>query len=105
MLAPSPLPRNFEAAFRDLDSEKASTRASAIRDVARHALGADDARARAIPLLVRALRVDAVALVGAAAAVGLADLSASEALATLLVAVEDEDPNVRQMALSALGEI
>ncbi len=105
MLAPSPLPRNFEAAFRDLESEKASTRASAIRVVARHALGGDESRTRAIPLLERALRDDAVAQVRAAAALGLADLSASEALATLLVAVEDEDTHVRQMALSALGEI
>jgi hypothetical protein len=105
MLAPSPLPRNLEAAFRDLESEKASTRASAVRDVVRHALGGSEARARAIPLLEKALRDDVVAAVRAAAALALADLGAAEALATLLVAVEDQDPHVRQMALSALGEI
>jgi HEAT repeat protein len=43
--------------------------------------------------------------VRAAAAVALADVGAHEALASLLVAVEDEDGHVRQMALSALGEI
>ncbi len=105
MLAPSLLPRNLEAAFRDLESEKASTRAAAIRDVVRHAFGGDETRGRAIPLLEKALRYDAVAQVRAAAALALADLGAAEALATLLVAVEDEDPHVRQMALSALGEI
>ena len=105
MLAPSLLPRNLEAAFRDLESERAATRAAAIRDVVRHALGADGTRERAVPLLEKALREDAVAQVRAAAALALADLGAAEALATLLVAVEDEDPHVRQMALSALGEI
>jgi HEAT repeat protein len=105
MLAPSPLPRNLEAAFRDLESGKASTRASAVQDVVRHAVGAAETRMRAIPLLEKALRADAAAEVRAAAALALADLHASEVLAALLVAVEDEDPHVRQMALSALGEI
>jgi hypothetical protein len=39
------------------------------------------------------------------AAIALADLCAHEALAALLVAVEDADGGVRQMALNALGEI
>ena len=47
MFSPSPLPRNLEASFRDLASEKPATRASAIRDVVRHALRSDaHARAR-----------------------------------------------------------
>jgi HEAT repeat protein len=105
MLSPSPLPRNLEAAFRDLASEKATTRASAIRDVVRHSLRASDTRARALPLLERALRDDAVAAVRSEAAVALADVNAGEALAALLMAVEDEDAHVRQMAIAAIGEI
>ncbi len=102
---PAPLPRNVDASFRDLTSEKASTRASAIRDVVRHALGSDETRTRAIPHLERALKTDEAPGVRSEAAVGLADLTAHEALPTVLVAVEDEDAHVRQMALSALGEI
>ncbi len=105
MFSPSALPRNLEASFRDLASENAVARASAIRDVVGHALRSDATRARAIPLLERALRSDADARVRAGAAVALADVAAPEALPTLLVAVEDEDAHVRQMALTALGEI
>jgi hypothetical protein len=105
MLAPSPLPRNLEAAFRDLGSEKATTRVSAVRDVVRHALHAHEVRARAVPLLEKALRGDPAAQVRSEAAVALADLSGVEALPALLVAVEDENAHVRQMAISALGEI
>lgn len=105
MFTPSALPRNLEASFRDLASERPATRASAVRDVVRHALRSDATRARAIPLLERALKDDAAAGVRAEAAVALADVAASEALPTLLVAVEDDDAHVRQMALAAIGEI
>jgi HEAT repeat protein len=105
MFTPSPLPRNLEASFRDLASERPATRASAIRDVVRHALRGDATRSRAIPLLERVLRDDTVPAVRAAAAVALADVAAHEVLPSLLVAVEDDDAHVRQMALSALGEI
>lgn len=105
MLAPSPLPRTLEASFRDLGSERDATRSSAIRDVVRHALSSDATRARAVPLLERALAGDASAAVRATAATALADLGAHEALPTLLVAVEDDNAHVRQMALTALGEI
>jgi HEAT repeat protein len=105
MFSPSPLPRNLEASFRDLGSEKAETRISAIRDVVRHALRSDSTRSRAIVRLEQALKGDPFAAVRAEAAVGLADVAGREALPTLLVAVEDEDEHVRQMALSALGEI
>ena len=37
MLGPPPLPRNLEAAIRDLDSTRAEVRASAIEDLVRHA--------------------------------------------------------------------
>ncbi len=105
MFAPSPLPRNLEASFRDLESDKVAARASAVRDVVRHALRSDAARARAVSALEKLLRGDPAAGVRAEAAVALADVSAAEALPSLLVAVEDDDPHVRQMALSALGEI
>ncbi len=105
MFAPPPLPRSLEAAFRDLDSEKASTRASSIRDVVRHALRSDSTRARAIGRLRIALERDAAPGVRSEAAVALADLAAHEALPVLLVAVEDEDALVRQMAIASLGEI
>jgi HEAT repeat protein len=105
MFSPAPLPRTLEASFRDLGSEKAATRASAIRDVVRHALLSDEARSRAIPLLERALRDDASPGVRAEAAVALADARAQEALPSLLVAMEDDDAQVRQMALAAIGEI
>src|SRR5260370_1935704 len=105
MFAPSPLPRTLEASFRDLASEKLATRASAIRDVVRHALQSDSTRARAIPALERALRDDPAPRVRAEAALALADVGAQEALSSLLVAVEDEDQHVRQMALTALGEV
>jgi HEAT repeat protein len=105
MFSPSPLPRNLEASFRDLTSEKPATRVSAIHDVVRHALRGDATRERAIPLLERALKDDAAPGVRAAAAVALADIGARAALSSLLVAVEDVDPHVRQMALSSLGEL
>lgn len=105
MFSPSPRPRNLEASFRDLGSDRAATRASAIRDVVRHALRGDETRLRAIPTLQRALREDSSPAVRAEAALALADLRAEEALPVLLVAVEDADAHVRQMALSALGEI
>ena len=104
MLAPPPLPRTLAASLRDLGSDKPQTRASAIRDLVRHASSSDETRAAAIPLFEKALR-DEAPIVRSGAAVALADLRAHEALPGLLIAVEDADPHVRQMALSALGEI
>jgi len=105
MLAPSPLPRSLEASFRDVVSDRPAIRASAVRDLVRHALASDPVRARAIPVLERLLREDEAAGVRSAAAVALADLAAREGLPALLVSVEDADAAVRQMALAALGEI
>jgi HEAT repeat protein len=105
MFAPPPLPRNLEASFRDLASDKAPVRAEAVRDVVSHARRNDAARARAIPALEHALKRDTDPRVRSAAAVALADVEGREALPSLLVAVEDDDPHVRQMALTALGEI
>lgn len=104
MLAPPPLPRNLEASFRDLDSQKPDIRAGSVADLARHAQGDAAVRARAIPRLVTALR-DPVAKVRAAAAVALADVKAEPAVPSLVRAVDDDDAYVRQMAINALGEI
>lgn len=103
MFSPTPLPRTLEASFRDLTSERAPTRVSAIRDVVRHALRNDAARERVIPIFERLLQHDDSAAVRAQAAVGLADVRGG--MSALLVAIEDDDAYVRQMALSALGEI
>ena len=104
MLAPPPLPRTLEASLRDLSSTKAVTRASAVKDLARHASRDEDTRVRSLPLFERALKDEAPG-VRAAAAVALADVKGVETLAALLTAVEDVDAYVRQMALNALGEI
>jgi HEAT repeat protein len=104
MFAPPPLPRTLQASLRDLTSERPATRASAIVDLARHAASDESTRARAVALFERALS-DEAAAVRASAAVALADLRAADALPALLVAIEDPDAHVRQMALSALGEI
>ena len=105
MLAPPPLPRTLDAALRDLASPRGATRASAIGDLVRHALLHDGVRARAVPLLEAALKSDEAAEARSAAAVGLGDLRAVEALPALLVAIEDASVHVRQMALNALGEV
>lgn len=104
MLAPPQHPRTLEASFRDVDSARPEVRVSAISDLLRHARGDEAVRARAIPLLLRRLD-DEQSKVRAAAAVGLADLSAEEAVPALLRAVDDDDAYVRQMALSSLGEL
>jgi HEAT repeat protein len=105
MLAPPPLPRTVEAALRDLASTRAATRASAIADLVRHAVLDGELRARSLPMIEAALKNDEAPEVRAAAAVGLGDLGAGEALAALLVAIEDPHVHVRQMALNALGEV
>lgn len=105
MLAPPPLPRNLDASFRDLESGRADVRASAIADLVRHARRDDAVRTRALPLLRARLLSDDAASVRAAAAIGLADLEATEEVQALLNAAGDDDAHVRQMALSALGEL
>ena len=95
------LPRTLEAALRDLGAAKPSVRAGAVRDLTRHE---SEAREDVIRGLERALR-DEAAEVRAAAATALADTRAVESLPALLLAVEDDHPMVRQMAICALGEI
>jgi HEAT repeat protein len=95
------LPRTLEAALRDLGAARATTRAAAVRDLARHG---DEHRDRVLEALERALG-DESAEVRAAAAIGFADAGAASAPASLLAAVADPDTDVQQMALAALGEI
>jgi HEAT repeat protein len=102
MFRAPPLPRTLEAALRDVGSPKPTVRAEALRDLCRYG---DDERERVLRALESALRADEAPPVRSAAALGLADLGASEALPTLLLAVEDDDAHVRQMAITALGEI
>lgn len=97
----SPLPRNLEAALRDIEDPKVQVRVSAAKDLVPHA---DAERKRVVSALEKALG-DSNALVRAAAADSLAAIGAKEALPALLVAVEDEHGIVRQSAILALGEI
>src|SRR5882757_4924279 len=101
MFRPPPLHRTLAAALRDADSTSPATRASALRDLVAYA---DESRGSVVGTLERGL-VDASAEVRAAAAVALADTRAIEALPALLVAIEDDDIHVRQMALVAIGEL
>lgn len=77
---------------------------AAVRDLVRHARADVPVRARAIPLLVERLQ-DTFPGVRSAAAVGLGDLEATDAISALLVTASDDDAHVCQMALNALGEI
>lgn len=95
--------RTFDAALRDLSHPKATIRASAVRDLSRHT---DAHRAEVIEQLRRSLDGDEDATVRAAAALALADAEATEAVSALMAAVEqDAHVDVRQMALTALGEL
>ncbi len=113
MWLPPPLPRKFDACVRDLASTKAEVRASAATDIVRHAKhpvreGEDGAsteqRAEALRLLEAAL-ADASPMVRSAAAVALSDIGATGAAKALLRLVDDDDGHVRQMAITALGEL
>lgn len=101
MFRPPPLPRTLDAALRDLEAGKPAVRADAARELAPHAA---TAREQVIRGLERALR-DEAPEVRAAAATALADIEGRELLPALLVAVDDDDPGVRQMAVAAIGEI
>jgi HEAT repeat protein len=101
MFGLSSLPRNLEAAVRDARAGSARVRAQAVRELAPHA---EADRPRVLRALEEAL-ADEDPSVRSAAALGLADVGASECLPKLLLSVEDEHPEVRQMALTALGEL
>src|ERR1700690_1185688 len=102
MWLPSQLPRTFAACERDVHADKAEVRASAITDLVRHAKD-DEHRVRALELITAALK-DSSAKVRATAAIALADAEHAE-IDTLLPAVDDDDDEVRQLAITALGEV
>lgn len=109
MWIPSPLPRTFAACERDVHSAKPDVRASAVTDLVRHAR-TDETRTMALELLVSALS-DESPRVRARAAIAFADAHVPEteleqpALDAMLAAADDSDDEVRQMTITALGEI
>lgn len=109
MWIPSPLPRTLAACERDVRSEKADVRASAVTDLVRHARH-DETRERAMTLLANALS-DTSPRVRARAAIAFGDAYTAGTeldqgtLDAMLRATEDDDDEVRQMAITALGEI
>ena len=95
------LTRNLAAALRDAVHQNPAVRVSALGDLAKHA---DEHRSEIEPVLEAALR-DPIPRVRAAAAEALGDVEAKEAIAALLVAVDDDDGLVRERAITALGEL
>ncbi len=100
---PKPLPRNIDAALRDVRDTKLSVRRSALNDLARFAEG--QSRSSALEAIQEALLSDVDADVRADAAVALADVDGREALPALLEAASDAHERVREMALLAIGEL
>jgi HEAT repeat protein len=95
------LPRTLAAAIRDLGSAKPKMRVEAVRDLARHE-GTD--RLEVVRGLSGALR-DESGEVRATAATALSDIKGREALPALVTALGDGSTLVRQMVVSAVGEI
>jgi HEAT repeat protein len=96
-------PRSFDAAARDLGDGRPAVRLAAVHDVVRHA---EDHRAQVVTHLVGLLgEAEPNRAVRAAAAFGLGDLRAAEAVPALLRAGHDDDDEVRQAVLCALGEV
>jgi HEAT repeat protein len=99
----APLPRNVEAALRDISHDKEQIRLSALRDLARLAAGPE--RQQVVNKLVNVLAEDGSPDVRARAAITLADARAHTAGPSLVKALRDPSDYVRQMALLALGEV
>ncbi len=97
------MPRTLEAALRDMRHAKNETRISALRDLVR--LSETDARPRALSALCDVMDSDADLHVRAAAALALGDALAKESRSALLHAARTAPLTVREMALTALGEI
>lgn len=105
MFGPTPLPRTFEAALRDLASEDARVRASAFADLARYEFHDEPRRSRALAAIERGLLRDEDVRVRAAAVEAAAEWRASELVPSLLMAVEDDFPFVGELAVRTLGEL
>lgn len=101
MLKLPPLTRNLAAALRDATNPREKVRLSAISDLGVLATEAP----QAVSALEAALARDESEPVRSAAAVALADCSARAAVPSLVLALDDAHPKVRQMALLALGEL
>lgn len=99
----SPLPRSIGATLRDSGHPKPRVRLSAVADLVRWAQ--TDERAACVERLITLLEGDTDVEVRAAAALGLADVEAREALPALLRAVAAGPPRVVQLSLIALGEL
>jgi HEAT repeat protein len=97
-----PLPRNLDAALRDLKEKSAIVRRSAMQDLGRHVQ--QNSPPRVVEALLAALR-DEDPIVRTEAAYCLGDAKAREALPALLLAVDDTHSLVRQAAIDALGTI
>ncbi len=102
MLGFLPLPRTLEAALRDVEHARLDVRLSALKDLRRLARDASEPALRA---LQSRLSKDPEPAVRAEAALALADAEAHAGLLTLLGAAADTAPQVRQMALLAIGEL
>ena len=101
---PSQLPRTFAACERDVHADKSDVRASAVSDLVAHTRD-PETRSKALELLAAALK-DAEAKVRARAAIALADGDGGHTHTDALIeALDDDDDEVRQLAITALGEI
>jgi HEAT repeat protein len=104
MWLPSQLPRKLAACERDVHSDAAEVRASAVTDLVAHTRDAAT-RDRALALISAAVG-DPSPKVRAAAAIALADAEGGRVhAAPLIAAVDDDDDEVRQLAITALGEL
>jgi HEAT repeats len=99
-----PLQRTLEACLRDLASQSADVRRSAVSDLVHHARSAEPVRSQAIAKIASALS-DPAPPVRSTAALALAEVAAREAVPELCRALSDQDAYVREMAMTALGEI
>ena len=105
MWLPSQLPRKLAACERDVHSDAAEVRASAVTDLVAHTRDAPRRRDRALALISAAVG-DPAPTVRAAAAIALADAEGGRVhAAPLIAAVDDDDDEVRQLAITALGEL
>jgi hypothetical protein len=103
LFALPPLPRTLEAALRDVESKRSETRRSALVDLVRYSDTPE--RPAVVGVVGRMMQSDPDREVRAAATIAVADAELTELSAQLVVALEDPEPRVRQMALLALSEV